>query len=194
MLALVAQSAAGPTLSLQTPSIVTSGEEVVATVWAENKTEKPIVMVLPSAPNNVLGLSWKDSLTKDGKPIVRDERGPFMGQWMVAHEIGKDPFLTLKPGERVQLYQEKFTVYLTQGKKPSELSEYGKAPRAPLPAGTYTLKFRYGFQRDFDKRTTGRPNRFASSQKLTQEGRWLYNQAWTGTVDLASEFTVKAKS
>lgn len=179
----------GLSLSLEVPAQVRSGEEITATIWAENKSSAPLVCVIPSGPNAFLGVIWKDSLRSGDQKVIRDEAGPFMGQWMIQHEVDVDPFLVLKPGDRVSFYQERFKVIFPGGVKPNLISEYAKARRAPLPPGDYTLSFRYGFDRTF-KEVKRDLNKYEFGQKLTPKARALYNRTWTGAIDVSAQFKV----
>jgi len=179
----------GLSLSLEVPPELRTGREVVATIWVENKSSAPLVCVIPSGPNASLGVIWKSSLRRGSAALVRDEAGPFMGQWMHQEVIRTEPFLVLKPGERASLYQEKFKVIFPDGVKPSLISEYSKAKRAPLEPGEYTLSFRYGFDRTF-KETKRDLTTYEMAQKLSAPARALYERTWTGAVDVSARFKV----
>jgi|GEM_PF-4625953 len=190
MITLALLLAAPVRLTVDVPTQVRSGEPVTVVVVAENVTDKPITLVRAQPTNYRLGFGWKADLTRDGKTVARDERSPLRAQTVYRAKIGPEPFVTLPPRQRMELYREQFQQsYLADA--PNLKRALADAPKSPLAPGRYEWSFEYRFEPSFaqhQRKEAARGRYFRPY--LTPEAEALYRSAWKGSVTASATIEI----
>lgn len=183
-------------LEITLPKTIVSGQTVEAKTTVTNVSDHPVVLVGAVLPNTALGMRIKRTIKGPNGNVDPDERGLMIGQWFSGYKVPESAFFVLKPGRSRELYAESFSVRFL-GERPSLISEYVEAPRAPLSPGTYRYRLAYHLTPAIQMRTrpfgSKEPDAVESPKVFSPEARRLFDACWGGAVETETTFTVVAK-